>query len=110
MSSEQDICFYLVANLAAFRIIRSARNFLVGLFIWVFYDGGSRENEGGLGTKNPYKKLFSHYLPTTMFELGSGRWDVLEEDSGLIQQLSDWCEELLLRGLSQFSIRDTQLL
>lgn len=37
-------------------------------------------------------------------------WDVLEEDSGLIQQLSDWSEELLLRGLSQFSIRDTQLL
>ena len=37
-------------------------------------------------------------------------WDVLEEDNGLIQQLSDWCEELLLRGLSQFSIRDTQLL
>ncbi|MDT0123138.1 hypothetical protein Q9R46_10840 [Paenibacillus sp. RRE4] len=34
----------------------------------------------------------------------------MEEDSGLIQQLSDCSEELLLRGLSQFSIRDTQLL
>ena len=37
-------------------------------------------------------------------------WVVLEEDNGLIQQLRDWSEELLLRGLSQFTIRDTQLL
>lgn len=34
----------------------------------------------------------------------------MEEDNGLIQQLRGWSEELLLRGLSQFTIRDTQLL
>ncbi|MCF2720387.1 hypothetical protein [Paenibacillus polymyxa] len=33
----------------------------------MFYDGGSPENEGGLGTKNLYK-----IHPTTMFELVEG--------------------------------------
>jgi hypothetical protein len=37
-------------------------------------------------------------------------WDVLHEDNGLMQHLSSWSEELLLRGLSQFTIRDIELL
>ncbi|BFH68742.1 hypothetical protein J27TS7_24420 [Paenibacillus dendritiformis] len=32
-------------------------------------DGGSRENEGGLGAHIPSKKLFSYYRPMTIFEL-----------------------------------------
>ncbi|MDN8588870.1 hypothetical protein B2I21_04345 [Chryseobacterium mucoviscidosis] len=69
MSRDKNIVPFKVAIIAAFVLLGSARDFLVGLFLWVFYDGGNRENEGGLGTKNPYKKLFSHYRPTTMFEL-----------------------------------------
>ncbi|PYE49075.1 hypothetical protein HUB98_02675 [Paenibacillus barcinonensis] len=34
----------------------------------------------------------------------------MDENKGLMQQLSGWCEELLLRGLSQFTIRDVELL
>ncbi|WP_272036624.1 hypothetical protein [Paenibacillus sp. JJ-100] len=34
----------------------------------------------------------------------------MEENNALIQQLSAWSEEMMLRGVSQFTIRDVQLL
>ncbi|WP_036720649.1 hypothetical protein, partial [Paenibacillus sp. JCM 10914] len=43
--------------------------FLVGLFLWAFYDGGSRENEALLGAFDPVIKTVLPLSPMTMFEL-----------------------------------------
>lgn len=37
-------------------------------------------------------------------------WEDLEEYSQFMQRISGWSEELLLRGLSQFAIRDIEVL
>ncbi|KOY18290.1 hypothetical protein, partial [Paenibacillus xylanivorans] len=52
-----------------FSYYQVSQNLLVGLFLWSFYDGGSRENVAALGAMIPQQKLFSHDLQKTMFEL-----------------------------------------
>ena len=47
MSRDKNIVPLKVAILAAFRIIRLASYYWLALFL-LFYDGGSRENEGAL--------------------------------------------------------------
>lgn len=37
-------------------------------------------------------------------------WEDLEEHNQFMQKISGWSEELLLRGLSQFTIRDIEVL
>lgn len=37
-------------------------------------------------------------------------WEDLEEHNQFMQKISGWSEELLLRGLSQFTIRDIKVL
>lgn len=37
-------------------------------------------------------------------------WEDLEEYNQFMQRISSWSEELLLRGLSQFAIRDIEVL
>lgn len=37
-------------------------------------------------------------------------WGDLEEHNQFMQKISGWSEELLLRGLSQFTIRDIEVL
>lgn len=37
-------------------------------------------------------------------------WEYLEDHNQFMQKISGWSEELLLRGLSQFTIRDIEVL
>lgn len=39
-----------------------------------------------------------------------GGWADLEEYNQFMQKINGWSEELLLRGLSQFTIRDIEVL
>ncbi|ERI07329.1 hypothetical protein HMPREF0083_04613 [Aneurinibacillus aneurinilyticus ATCC 12856] len=45
----------------SFSYYQVSQRFLVGLFLWSFYDGGSRENVALFGALTPSQKLFSHY-------------------------------------------------
>ncbi|MEC0206975.1 hypothetical protein P4H39_30650 [Paenibacillus lautus] len=50
VSGDKSIVPFEVAILAAFQV---SQNLLVGLFLWSFYDGGSRENVAALGAMIP---------------------------------------------------------
>lgn len=52
---EMGVLSHLSLLRQPLRIMRSTRHLLVGLYLWLFYDGGSRENVTAPGV-NPVHK------------------------------------------------------